>query len=156
MSHYTLRGSLAAGTLLILVWAAAGLAQGPRARPGSTWRWGDVARRGTDDAEMVFIPAGAFVMGDVDGTGYDNERPPHSVSVDAFWLDRTEVTNAQFARFVEATGYRPQGEWPRETAGKDRHPAVHVTWRDGVAYCAWAQKTPAHRGRMGVCGQRSR
>jgi len=140
MNHYTHRGALVTGTLLVLVWAATGLAQGPRGGPGSTWRWGDVARRGTDDAEMVFIPAGTFVMGDVDGTGYDNERPANAVGVDAFWLDRTEVTNAQFAGFVAGTGYRPQGEWPRENAGKYRHPAVHVTWRDAVAYCAWASK----------------
>jgi formylglycine-generating enzyme required for sulfatase activity len=131
---------MAVAAFAVLVWAAAGLAQGPRDRPGRTWRWGDVARRGADDAEMVFIPAGTFVMGDVDGTGYDNERPAHAVSVAAFWLDRSEVTNAQFARFVAATDYRPQGEWPRETAGKDRHPAVHVTWRDAVAYCTWAGK----------------
>ena len=84
MPHSTVGGRMAVAAFAVLVWAAAGLAQGPRDRPGRTWRWGDVARRGADDAEMVFIPAGTFVMGDVDGTGYDNERPAHAVSVAAF------------------------------------------------------------------------
>src|SRR5262245_27455818 len=56
-----------------------------------------------DKAGMIFIPDGSFSMGS------DDERPEerfsHVVHVDGFWIDRTEVTNAQFAKFVEATGY---------------------------------------------------
>jgi len=56
-------------------------------------------------AGMVFVPAGRFQMGwDGEGGRYD-ERPAHQVHVDAFWIDQTEVTNEQFAAFVEATGY---------------------------------------------------
>ena len=64
---------------------------------------------------MVWIPGGEFSMGAVDPTGMDanevgmhatvDSRPVHRVYVDGFWMDRTEVTNAQFARFVAATGY---------------------------------------------------
>jgi formylglycine-generating enzyme required for sulfatase activity len=50
---------------------------------------------------MVWVPGGTFWMGD---PGF-NDAPPHRVSVDGFWMDKTEVTNARFARFVAATGY---------------------------------------------------
>ncbi|MCA8968755.1 MAG: formylglycine-generating enzyme family protein [Planctomycetes bacterium] len=58
-----------------------------------------------DLTDMIRLPGGTFVMGSDSALGGPDERPPHRVSVDAFWLDRHEVTNAQFSRFVEATGY---------------------------------------------------
>src|SRR5690606_23209225 len=51
---------------------------------------------------MVWVEGGRFTMGD---TVYPEEGPLREVSVDGFWMDRTEVTNAEFAAFVEATGY---------------------------------------------------
>src|SRR5262245_46583893 len=54
---------------------------------------------------MKWIPGGEFTMGSADPTLPRNERPAHRVSVDGFWLDATEVTNAAFREFVEATGY---------------------------------------------------
>lgn len=56
---------------------------------------------------MVWVPGGRFVMGD---GFYPEEYPPRAAAVDGFWMDRTEVTNAEFARFVEATGYRTEAE----------------------------------------------
>ncbi len=53
--------------------------------------------------DMIWIPGGTFRMGSEDF--YADERPVHEVSVDGFWIDRITVTNEQFARFVEATGY---------------------------------------------------
>lgn len=53
--------------------------------------------------DMVWIPGGTFWMGEEHGQS--DERPVHRVTVDGFWLDRTEVTNEQFERFVRATGY---------------------------------------------------
>ena len=53
---------------------------------------------------MVWIPGGTFIMGAFE-PGYNEEGPPHEVTVDGFWMDEHEVTNAQFARFVEETGY---------------------------------------------------
>jgi formylglycine-generating enzyme required for sulfatase activity len=53
--------------------------------------------------DMVWIPGGRFQMGSAEH--YPEEAPVHRVSVDGFWMDRYQVTNAQFARFVRATGY---------------------------------------------------
>ena len=55
--------------------------------------------------DMVWIPGGEFVMGTDDANAWPDEKPAHKVHVDGFWMDKTEVTNAQFDRFVEATGY---------------------------------------------------
>jgi formylglycine-generating enzyme required for sulfatase activity len=56
---------------------------------------------------MVWVPGGEFWMGD---ERFDDAVPVHRVHVDGFWMDRTEVTNAQFARFLEATGYKTIAE----------------------------------------------
>lgn len=57
---------------------------------------------------MVFVPGGAFTMGT--DAAFPEERPAHEQTVAGFWIDRTEVTNAQFAEFVAATGYRTLAE----------------------------------------------
>src|SRR5688500_4237322 len=57
---------------------------------------------GPAPAGMVWVPGGAFWMGDGE---FKDARPVHRVEVDGFWMDKTEVTNAQFARFVGETGY---------------------------------------------------
>ena len=59
-------------------------------------------------APMVRIAGGSFVMGD--DPHYPEEGPPHAVKVDPFWIDSHELTNAEFARFVKATGYRTMAE----------------------------------------------
>lgn len=62
--------------------------------------------RGENSVEgMVKIPAGEFMMGASDNEGRPDEYPQHQVKVNAFWMDATEVTNAQFEKFVKATGY---------------------------------------------------
>jgi formylglycine-generating enzyme len=58
---------------------------------------------GTPDTEMVWLDGGTFQMGS--DQHYAEERPAHRVQVEGFWIDRTPVTNRQFRRFVEATGY---------------------------------------------------
>jgi sulfatase modifying factor 1 len=61
------------------------------------------APRPIDTNEMVWIPGGTFWMGTEDG--HPDEVPVHQVTVDGFWMDKTEVTNEQFEKFVRATGY---------------------------------------------------
>jgi formylglycine-generating enzyme required for sulfatase activity len=85
---------------------------------------------------MVLIPAGEFLMGSDDLNARDNEKPPHTVYLDAYYIDRTPVTNAEFSAFVQASSYKPQYWRP----GADDHPAVNVTWDDAQAYAQWAGK----------------
>jgi formylglycine-generating enzyme required for sulfatase activity len=54
---------------------------------------------------MVWIPGGEFTMGSDNKDSKSNEKPPHQVKVDGFWMDATPVTNRQFTTFVDATGY---------------------------------------------------
>ena len=61
---------------------------------------------------MVLIPAGDFSMGSVDSLARADERPIHRVRLNAFWMDATEVTNRQFAKFIDATGYKTMAERP--------------------------------------------
>jgi formylglycine-generating enzyme len=61
---------------------------------------------------MVWIPEGTFLMGTDDVESFPNERPAHRVHVEGFWIDTHDVTNAEFAKFVEATGYVTTAERP--------------------------------------------
>ncbi len=67
---------------------------------------------GQPPGPMVLVKGGAFTMGspDTDKLARNVEKPPHQVTVSSFWIDETEVTNAQFAAFVEATGYITRAE----------------------------------------------
>ena len=61
---------------------------------------------------MVWIPGSTFQMGSEDNQARPDEGPVHKVKVDGFWIDQTEVTNAQFAKFIEETGYVTTAEQP--------------------------------------------
>lgn len=127
----------------------------------SAWRawW---ARR-PEAAPMIVVPGGILAMGSA--RGEPAERPVHRVRISPFSIDRFEATNADFARFVAATGHRTDpersgvgwhwdGQW-REVKGADwrrphgpgssiegleRHPVVQVSWNDARAYCLWRGK----------------
>ena len=91
---------------------------------------------------MIAIPAGEFTM----GSDVEDERPPHVVSVGAFEIDKFEVTNQEFERFVWETGYVTDAEkagdtsWRFYAKDKPKHPAVKVSWNDARAYCEWLGK----------------
>ena len=92
--------------------------------------------------DMISVPGGDFWMG-VDATpdSAPAENPRHLVHVRPFAISRNLVTNAQFARFVAATGYKPRGLWSKDAdgvSGEDMHPAVLVAWYDAQAYARWA------------------
>jgi len=91
-----------------------------------------------DDAPMEFIPAGEFQMGS--NEGYLHERPVHTVYLDAFYIDKFEVTNAQYKKFMEATGHSAPYYWNDSTYNTPKHPVVGVTWNDAVSYAEWAGK----------------
>ncbi|HSR29833.1 MAG TPA: formylglycine-generating enzyme family protein, partial [Anaerolineae bacterium] len=86
----------------ILLWCAC--AQSSTTAPTSGQ--GKTRSRAADGAEMVYVPAGEFLMGstDADRKAATDEKPQHTVYLDAFWIDRTEVTNAQYVQFLNVLG----------------------------------------------------
>ena len=100
---------------------------------------------------MVLIPAGEFQMGSNDGAS--DEQPVHTVYVDAFYMDKYAVTNAQYKKFIDA-----KPEWRKDRIdaalgnylslwngndypqGKANHPVVSVNWYAAMAYAGWAEK----------------
>jgi formylglycine-generating enzyme required for sulfatase activity len=113
---------------------------------------------------MARIPAGVFLMGSRDKA--PDEAPVHQVAIDAFWIDRREVTVAEFGAFMAATRYRTEaerigwsevfdrarGEWTRVDGADWRHPegpgssgaaeepVSQVSWNDAQAFARWAGK----------------
>ena len=97
------------------------------------------ASQGLDGAPMVMIPAGPFTMGSNDGP--HNERPAHTVTLDAFYIDRYEVTLSLYRKFLEEGNHDAPPTWDAEAATSvgDR-PAIGMRWESAVAYCRWAGK----------------
>jgi formylglycine-generating enzyme required for sulfatase activity len=142
---------------------------------------GDTRTRSRDGMTMVYVPAGQFEMGSSDADlaaamqacaqasgeeqncqrdRYLDEQPAHPVTLDAFWIDKTEVTNAQFSEFLNDQGNQAEEgiSWlepaaghreveygqieeiggvfrPRE--GYANYPVVEVSWYGASAYCSW-------------------
>jgi serine/threonine-protein kinase len=150
--------------------------------PGHTLEAGDTRTRTRDGMVMVDVPAGQFEMGSSDaqldramqacvemgGRGddcrrenYAKEQPVHTVVLDAFWIDQTEVTNAQFTAFLNEQGNQVEEgvSWLEPGAGHrgivyghivendgifqpqtgyEDYPVIEVSWYGAAAYCAWA------------------
>ncbi len=89
---------------------------------------------------MVYVPGGTFEMGRAGGDEF--ESPPHIVSVNPFFIDRTEVTNEEYQRFVSAEGHRAPLHWSdgKFPEGQAKFPVVNVSWDDAKAYARWANK----------------
>jgi eukaryotic-like serine/threonine-protein kinase len=98
-----------------------------------------------DEMPQVYIPAGTFRMGGMDVRRALNEIPEHDVSLDAFWMDELEVTNAMYGLCVNAGGCTlPQElksqrrrEYFTNPEFKD-YPVIYVTWGQAKTYCEWA------------------
>ncbi len=93
-----------------------------------------------DGKEMILIPVGPFIMGSEE---YGPERPRHRVTLEAYYIDKYPVTNAEYSVFVKATGHKPlPRDWPggRYPDGKGEHAVQYLTWHDASAYAEWAGK----------------
>jgi formylglycine-generating enzyme required for sulfatase activity len=125
-----LRGSQArpGRTLLVAVVAAAGaLALGTRYRPV-----GDASAEAVRTPPgMVYVPGGPCLLGSNEADADDDVQPQRRVDVPAFYIDRTEVTNAEYRRFDPAFMFAP---------GEEERPATNVTYDQAEAYARWAGK----------------
>jgi formylglycine-generating enzyme required for sulfatase activity len=98
---------------------------------------------GKDGAPMVLVPAGEFMMGsrEEDESADKNERPAHSVYLDAFYIDKYEVTTSRYAKFFYATNRPAPMYWSDQVVVQHgRKPVAGVDWNDATAYCAWVGK----------------
>ncbi|MBN2549282.1 MAG: SUMF1/EgtB/PvdO family nonheme iron enzyme [Anaerolineales bacterium] len=113
----------------------------PAGQPGET-RLSEV-----DGMAMVFIPPGQFMMGSslMEMGSKEDQTPRRTVTLDGYWMDRSEVTNAMYARCVAAGACSPPARLSsarRESyygnSDFDSYPVIWVTWYDAQAYCSWA------------------
>lgn len=114
----------------------------------------DIAIREIDGMQMQYIPAGDFKMGLDDGN--NDERPMHTVYLDAYWIDQTEVTNAQYRKCVQAgvctLPYNDESLFSRiffkgnsesvldeyfNNPDLNQHPVIWVQWEQAQTYCQW-------------------
>lgn len=134
-------------------------------RTGLTWT------DPTDMAQLVCVPAGDFIMGSTESNLFAKTRRGEllyrDIYLEAYWVDETEVSVAQFEQFVNETGYvtdaengqpaytmivhenewivNPQADWqhPRGTGeqAQANHPVTQVSWNDAMTFCDWAERS---------------
>ena len=100
-----------------------------------------------DDVEMILIPAGPFIMGSDDENALSASKPAHEVILSEFWIDRYEVSNAQYAKCVAAKvctepkdlSSSMRGDYYTNEAYAN-YPVIHVDYYQATAYCIWAGK----------------
>jgi formylglycine-generating enzyme required for sulfatase activity len=118
--------------------------------------------------DYVYVPAGAFRMGDTFGDGEPRERPAHVVELDAFYIGKYEMTNAEWKAFRDDPGYDNAAFWPDgrvapkeqipywtqannhggATPGSDNYPVLGVNWDSAVAYCNWLSAKTGRKYRL--------
>lgn len=116
-----------------------------------------------DDAEFALVPAGPALIGDPLGVGQEDERPARLVDVPAFWIGRREVTNGDYAAFLNAVGRAPDPAWAAFDSRKCRLqrgaegrwlsdapdlPMVTVSLAGALAYCEWRTQQAGVRHRL--------
>ncbi len=84
---------------------------------------------------MVYIPEGYFPMGT--SSGREDEKPLHFVYTPAYFIDKYEVSNAEYMEFVEATGHEKPLFWNDENFNQPDQPVVGVSWYDAMAFARW-------------------
>ncbi len=118
--------------------------------------------------DFLYVPAGPFKMGDNFGDGMPRERPVHTVDVDAFYIGKYEITNAEWTAFRDSPDYDDVSLWPGHralpknqipywtqaqnhgggTPGTEKYPVLGVNWDGAVAYCNWLSKITGKKYRL--------
>jgi serine/threonine-protein kinase len=129
-------------------------------KPVANLDLGDTQLRLQDGMPMVYVPAGTFEMGSNQQELCISAGPAHEISLDAFWIDQTEVTNTMFANFLNEQGNQTENgiSWLEPGAGHrgviygyleesdglfepqsgyEHHPVIEVSWYGAAAYCDW-------------------
>jgi len=148
-----MRSRRESGWLYFTLWFLVAMLVSSFGEAGVSWGGGLPSEFvGKDGAPMVLIPAGPFPMGVPKWArdGGVDERPNHEVDLDAFYMDKYEVTNGRYLEFIHATGHRP----PKHRTDQTKNlwqgglmpesiaplPVINVDWFDSQAYCEWAGK----------------
>ena len=118
--------------------------------------------------DLVSVPAGAFKMGDNFGDGESRERPVHTVTLDAYYIGKFEITNADWRKFRDDPAYDDTKLWPNgrvvpkdqspywtqannhggATPGSDNYPVLGVNWDAATAYCNWVSAKTGKKYRL--------
>ena len=118
--------------------------------------------------DYVFVPAGAFKMGDDSKEGLAREKPAHVVDLDAYYIAKFEVTNRDWQKFRDDSATKTRSFWPNGrvvprdqipywtqannhgggTPGSDDYPVIGVNWDAATAYCAWLSAKTGKRYRL--------
>ena len=118
--------------------------------------------------DFLYVPAGPFKMGDNFGDGLPREKPVHTVDLDAFYIGKFEVTNAEWKAFRDSPDYDDASLWPGNrvmpkdqipywkqannhgggTPGTENYPALGVNWDGATAYCNWISKQTGKKYRL--------
>jgi serine/threonine-protein kinase len=153
------RWSAGAAAIVLLGWATIWLQSGteppppppPRPSPSLTPPY---------TPEVISLPGGTFWLGRKDLFPQEGEDvnwaslqgPAHTVTVNPFEIDKTEVTNAEYAEFVQATGHAPpaEGDWPNGALlpGRERWPVRYVNYADAEAFAQWRSQRDRRRYRL--------
>lgn len=112
----------------------------PATQTPISYNAGDTSISPVDGATLVYVPAGEFTMGT--DQGMTDESPAHAVYLDAFWLDRTEVTNEAYRKCVEAGACKAPSKSREyfDNPAYANHPAVYVSWTNAVNYCTFVNR----------------
>lgn len=87
---------------------------------------------------LCLVPGGPFLMGREDSIA--DQAPVHNVELDGFYIDKFEVSNAQYAEFLATTGYHPPHLWHQENYNAPEQPVLDVNWFEMKQFCEWAGK----------------
>lgn len=105
--------------------------------------------------DMVYIPAGNFIMGSREDVKNDKSfefgfakpwvadaSPPREVYLEGYYIDKYEVSNADYEKFVTATGHKVPDHWKKNKPPEniDNHPVTNISWYDAIEYCKWKGK----------------